>query len=200
VALVAPGSYFAYRQSVETAALMQPPPLLTSEQLGTQKLLFDSRTTDGWRITGPSRVEDGTLVIGGSDAAKAELLYEFQPEATVNFHFKHEGQAGATSYPNDAIVRVIPAVDWQQPPEAELRQSALTPEGPLTWHEGVIRSHHAGGLQEFQINLKQRIGRASGPLLQHSRGIDPCRFTILFETAPGNRLLLRNVSVAQATP
>src|SRR4051812_47453599 len=103
---------------------------MSSELIGSMVPLFDGKSTEGWRMDGPSRVYDATLEIGGDAAATARLLREFQPGETVRLHFKHVGPG---HHPNDAKLYVEPILGdtedvklkyaWQQPPEHQLRQS-----------------------------------------------------------------------------
>ncbi len=53
-------------------------------------LLFDGRTTFGWKIDGEAKVEDGVLVLGGSKATKAETTTAFDWEGNLDYSFEME--------------------------------------------------------------------------------------------------------------
>ncbi len=58
-------------------------------------LLFDGRTTFGWKIDGEAKVENGVLVLGGSKAAKAETTAAFDwMNAALELETSWEGTTG----------------------------------------------------------------------------------------------------------
>jgi hypothetical protein len=196
-------SYFGYCELAFDPGA--PPPLLITEELGQQKLLFDGKTTDGWRIDGPAAVHDGTLEIGGAQAATAHLLHEFEPGDKTRFQFFHEGPG---KHPQEVILRITPLFvnpndphkgTWQQQPEAHLGWRGLTPDGGVhCWHEGAIQASYQGNHFDLTINLNQRVGQEGGPVYTYGRSTEGCRYLVVVQTSAGNKVLLRNVRVAKA--
>src|SRR5262245_54329055 len=59
-------------------AAPKPNTLTTQEVADGWLLLFDGTTTFGWQVEGEARVEDGTLVLGGTRATTAQTTTAFQ--------------------------------------------------------------------------------------------------------------------------
>ena len=53
-------------------------------------LLFDGRTTFGWKIDGEAKVEDGVLILGGAKATKAETTTALDWEGSLGYSFEME--------------------------------------------------------------------------------------------------------------
>src|SRR5262245_15351709 len=60
-------------------------------------LLFDGETTFGWKVEGEGKVENGTLILGGSQPTKAATTTAFVTEsADFELHARWEGTEAPT--------------------------------------------------------------------------------------------------------
>ena len=95
----------------------------------------------------------------------------------------------------------------QGPPDVELRASGLTPiGGDNVWHKGAVQTGYEprqgrGPLDfRWEVRLYQFLNKDYGPSLSGVLPTDDgCRFVLVFQTAPGNKLLLRNLCVEPAS-
>jgi len=175
--------------------LSLPPTLVTPQELGGRRPLFDAETTTGWEIEGPHRLQDGTLELGGAEATRAVVQRSIEEGEQVEFDFFQEGPAGAE-------LRLKPTLIRPQPPDPEFCKEFpfdLNLSGFLykRWHTVLARLGHKGSNTEVTIDIRAEHGgpgRGGGTV--HSmpaRG--GCRFQLVFQVAPGAKLYLRNVLV-----
>jgi hypothetical protein len=173
--------------------LSLPPALVTPEELGGRRALFDGRTPAGWEIEGPYRVEDGTLELGGAEAARAVLKQSLEEGERVEFAFFEEGPAGARLW-------IKPTLIDPQPPDPDYCKEFsfdlnLSQFAYRRWHTVRVSAGHRGTDTEVTIDIRAQHGgpgRGGGGV--HSlpaRG--GCRHQLVFEVAPGAKLYLRNV-------
>jgi hypothetical protein len=84
-------------------------------------LLFDGKTTFGWKIDGEARVEDGVLILGGTKPTTAETTSQFG-EADFKLEYRLTGggksnkiQIGSGSLPGVPLYATDPQVNnWGQ--------------------------------------------------------------------------------------
>ncbi len=173
--------------------LSRPPVLVTPQELGGRRLLFDGRTTAGWEIEGPYRIQDGTLELGGAEAARAALQRSLEEGEQIEFDFFQEGSAGVRLWDKPTLID-------PQPPDPEyckefsfdLNVSELTYQ---RWHTVRVSTAHEGTNTKVTVDIHaQHEGPQRGGGAVHSlpaRG--GCRHQLVFEVAPGAKLYLRNV-------
>ncbi|GIW82983.1 MAG: glycosyl hydrolase [Gemmatales bacterium] len=84
------------------------PSILAADRTGILKpdeiadgwiLLFDGETTFGWKIDGEAKVQDGTLVLGGNKATKAQTTTRFPWRAGNAYAFSMEVKWGGKQPP-----------------------------------------------------------------------------------------------------
>jgi hypothetical protein len=206
-ALLAPLGWIGCKYEMEERNRNVWPQRLPTEQRPASKVaLFDGQSTDGWRIEGPCTVATGTLRIGGTAApAIARLEREFRPGETIHFQFTYLGPRHGL---NDARLRIEPNLNalaneqmegaGRYPPENELSPSDLTAIGAEdTWtcRDAFIRTRRENGVTD-DIELHLRVGWSKTLTSHEHRASAPISsFKLLFETAAGNQLLLRELYV-----
>ncbi len=175
--------------------LTLPPALVSPQELGGRRPLFDSQTTRGWQIEGPHRIQEGTLELGGAEATRAVTKHSLVEGEYVEFDFFQEG-------PAEAKLWVKPTLIAPLPPDPEFRRDIpfnLNLSGFLyrRWHTVRVHAGQEGTNATVTIDIQaQHEGPGRGGGANHSlpaRG--GCRHELVFEVAPGSKLHLRNVLV-----
>jgi hypothetical protein len=71
-------------------------------------LLYDGKTTNGWKIEGEAASKNGLLTLGGSKAARVATTADFaNPE--LSYEFRYRGEAlPAVSYPRAGRLTFVP--------------------------------------------------------------------------------------------
>jgi hypothetical protein len=147
------------------AAETRKPNTLTAGEIGEGWiLLFDGRTTFGWKTEGEAKVEDGALQLGGGPATRAvptmqfgdcELRLEYQGTAQLNF------KGGR----NSSTIRLA---------------------SPATWHAADIQTEFDPRRNGLETSQQQPFLQAKAKY-----NTDPLLFE--FEIPPGGRISVRNI-------
>lgn len=176
-------------------ALTRPPALVQARELGGRALLFDGRTTAGWRIEGPHHVSDGTLELGGPEPTRGTLDRPLAAGDRVEFDFFQEGPGGA-------VLWVRPELLDPQPPDPEFRRDIpvdLDLSGFVyrRWHAVAVRAGQDGGTARLTTTFRAHhdgVGRGGGGSYSlPARG--GARHQLDFRVPTGAKLYLRNVLV-----
>jgi hypothetical protein len=151
-------------------------------------LLFDGKTTYGWKVDGDAKVENGSLLVGGHNASTIEstsqfgayeLRFDFRSENAIDL--KHSALRTILPRPNDAFgwVKSKIRVDEGKLPGPPKAPGAENPQRGMT----------------ISTQVEMKTGFFSAAMMATTPSTCPTLTTIRIESPAGNIARIRSIKL-----